>query len=113
MPATTVYAVNQRAYHTPELVRELGLFVDSSMASQAIDACYRQAYKQMMAPDYIPDEWFPLELRDYMQTVGLERWFIDDKNSTLPLFFAKKHLLWSQVPSDLTGFVFSLTRSGL
>jgi hypothetical protein len=108
MTASTVYALNQRVYLMPDSYRELGMFTDKSMVEQAIDACYRQAYKQMMSPKYMPDTYLPLFLRDHLRDVGFERWVIDDKNATYPIFFWKKHLLWNQVPSDMTDFAFTL-----
>jgi hypothetical protein len=108
MAVRNIYEVRQRQSVDPLMSRELDCFTDKQMAEQVIWACYREAWKTMLSSDYIPSNWFPVELRDAVVSLGFDTWSVNDYNSAAPLFYHVKHKLWNQVPSDMSNFQFTL-----
>jgi hypothetical protein len=115
MSVTIIVEVRQRtASLTPDglaVTRSLGFFTDKTMAEQTIWACYREVWKAIHDPMFIPDEWLTQELKDTIVMQGMDRWQADDWNSANPTFFTVKHQLWNQVPSDLNKFYFTMNGS--
>jgi hypothetical protein len=110
MSVVQIVEVRQRSSEDPMTSRSLGYFTDSSMADQVIDACYRQAWTEMMASDFTPTDWFTQDLRDTISVNGFDRWWSDDKKIS-GSFYKVKHGLWNQVPSNMSGFKFTIEGS--
>jgi hypothetical protein len=108
MAARIIVEVRQRAWGNASLDRELGFFTDTSMADQAIQACYREAWKTVCASSFEGSEWFPAEAKKMLQGEGWDIWYPNDVNSPEPLFYKVEHRIWSQVPSSMQNFAFSI-----
>jgi hypothetical protein len=108
MSVRPIAEVRQRQSSDPMTSRELGMFTDTSMADQVIDACYRQAWVEMMHRDFVPTDWLTLDLRDAISVMGFDRWWADDKKSDSAMFYRVTHKLWNQVPSSLSNFNFTM-----
>jgi hypothetical protein len=108
MATRVIFEVRQRAWGHSALSRELGFFTDSGMAEQAIMACYREAWKTILAPTFEGSEWFPVGAKNMLMGEGWDIWYPNDSNSLEPLFYKVEHRLWSQVPSSMQNFTFSM-----
>lgn len=111
MSAVNIYEVRQRETSNPLVSRSLGYFTDSGLAEQVIWAAYREAWKVLASKDFEPSDWFPLELRDHVVKVGMDRWSVDDYNSGAPMFYVEKHKMWNQVPSSFNNFTLTMEGS--
>jgi hypothetical protein len=113
MSVRVVWEVRQRAW-TPKgsapssVSRELGFFTDDAMAEQAIQACYREAWKTVLSSEFGGSIWFPVESKEEIGQQGWDIWYPDDVNSSAPIFYKVSHRLWNQVPSSVNNFTFTL-----
>lgn len=93
--------------------RELGYFTDDAMADQAIRACYNEAWKVLMDRNFVPTEWFTEATKTAAAQGGFDVWAVNDLNSLTPTFYKVQHDLWSQLPSSMNNFIFSMEGSDL
>ena len=111
MSVVQIAEVRQRNAVDPLVSRGLGMFTDRSMAEQARQSFYREAWKVILSSDFTESPWFSIAMRNAVVTQGFDRWAVDDINGPAPLFYVETQGLWNQVPASLSGFKFTMEGS--
>ena len=109
MSGYAVYEVRQRTWDRTK-DREIAYVVDLGMSKNTIDALYREAWKTVMTQGWLPDEWFPAQSYDVIKE-GWDRFYADDMQTPLPIFYAIPHVVYNIVPV-FNQFTVSMVQSG-
>lgn len=107
MSVRFIYEVRQRSWDKT-VSRELGVFVDEMMATQVIDFMYKAVWGQVAKPDFIGDDvWLPFEA-SLITITGYDVWFVNEKNSAKPLFYAVPHKIYDSLPTSVDNFILTV-----